>query len=69
MEQADTQVWMGFGKHVVFYPLRNHEQFNLVFMFVPLYCSYSVYGLADRTTVSQTKVQQKYLNPSIHYKS
>lgn len=32
LEQSDTQVWLGYGKHVVFYPLRNREEFNLVFM-------------------------------------
>lgn len=69
MEQADTQVWLGFGKHVVFYPLRNHEQFNLVFMFVTLNRSNSVHDLTDGTTVSQTKVQHKCLNPSTRYKN
>lgn len=70
MEQADTQVWLGSGKHVVFYPLRNHEQFNLVFMFVTLNLSYLLArGLADGTTVSQTKVQQRCLKPSTRYKN
>lgn len=32
LSAADLQVWMGPGKHVVFYPVRNGEEFNLVLM-------------------------------------
>lgn len=32
LEQSNIQVWLGPGKHAVFYPLRNHTEFNLVLM-------------------------------------
>lgn len=32
LDQSDIQVWLGPGRHVVFYPLRNHEEYNLVLM-------------------------------------
>jgi len=32
LNAADLQLWMGPGKHVVFYPVRNKEEFNLVLM-------------------------------------
>ncbi|KAH8887265.1 FAD/NAD(P)-binding domain-containing protein [Thozetella sp. PMI_491] len=30
LEQSDIQVWLGPGRHAVFYPLRNHTEYNLV---------------------------------------
>ncbi|KAH8815290.1 putative salicylate hydroxylase [Xylogone sp. PMI_703] len=30
LEQSNIQVWLGQGKHAVFYPLRNHTEYNLV---------------------------------------
>jgi salicylate hydroxylase len=30
--QSNIQVWLGEGKHAVFYPLRNHTEYNLVLL-------------------------------------
>ncbi|KAI1643299.1 putative salicylate hydroxylase [Daldinia loculata] len=30
LEQSNIQVWLGPGRHAVFYPLRNHTEYNLV---------------------------------------
>ncbi|KAI1479277.1 putative salicylate hydroxylase [Daldinia eschscholtzii] len=30
LEQTKLQVWLGPGRHAVFYPLRNHTEYNLV---------------------------------------
>ncbi|KAJ5620921.1 salicylate hydroxylase [Penicillium lagena] len=30
LQQSDIQVWLGSGKHAVFYPLRNRKEYNLV---------------------------------------
>ncbi|XWX01650.1 hypothetical protein V2A60_009678 [Cordyceps javanica] len=30
LEQSDIRVWIGPGRHAVFYPLRNHQEYNLV---------------------------------------
>ncbi|KAI1803010.1 putative salicylate hydroxylase [Daldinia bambusicola] len=30
LEQSSIQVWLGPGRHAVFYPLRNHTEYNLV---------------------------------------
>ncbi|KAI8961162.1 putative salicylate hydroxylase [Daldinia sp. FL1419] len=30
LEQSNIQVWLGSGRHAVFYPLRNHTEYNLV---------------------------------------
>ncbi|KAH8913104.1 FAD/NAD(P)-binding domain-containing protein [Coniochaeta sp. PMI_546] len=32
MEQSNIQVWLGPGRHAVFYPLRNHTEYNLVLL-------------------------------------
>ncbi|KAK6828370.1 hypothetical protein PG987_011711 [Apiospora arundinis] len=32
LERSDIQVWLGPGKHAVFYPLRNKTEFNLVLL-------------------------------------
>lgn len=32
LEQSDIQVWLGPGKHAVFYPLRDHTEYNLVLL-------------------------------------
>ena len=32
LEQSKLQVWLGPGRHAVFYPLRNHTEYNLVLM-------------------------------------
>ncbi|CEJ93492.1 hypothetical protein VHEMI09075 [[Torrubiella] hemipterigena] len=32
VERSDIQVWLGPGRHVVFYPLRNHTEYNLVLL-------------------------------------
>ncbi|KAB5576330.1 putative salicylate hydroxylase, partial [Coniochaeta sp. 2T2.1] len=32
MEQSNIQVWLGSGRHAVFYPLRNHTEYNLVLL-------------------------------------
>lgn len=34
LDQTHMQVWMGGGRHAVFYPLRNNTEFNLVLMWV-----------------------------------
>lgn len=34
LEQSDIQQWLGPGKHVVFYPLRSHSEYNLVVLWV-----------------------------------
>jgi len=34
MEQSNIQVWLGSGRHAVFYPLRNHTEYNLVLLYV-----------------------------------
>jgi salicylate hydroxylase len=35
IEKSNVQVWLGPGRHAVFYPLRNKTEFNLVLMQVP----------------------------------
>jgi salicylate hydroxylase len=37
VEASDVQVWLGPGRHAVFYPLRDHSEFNLVLMWVELF--------------------------------
>lgn len=32
LEQSNCQVWLGPGRHAVFYPLRNHTEYNLVLL-------------------------------------
>jgi salicylate hydroxylase len=32
LEQSNVQVWVGPGKHAVFYPLRDHTEYNLVLL-------------------------------------
>lgn len=32
IEQQDLHVWLGPGRHAVFYPLRNQTEFNLILM-------------------------------------
>jgi salicylate hydroxylase len=32
--QPSMQVWLGAGKHGVFYPLRNLSEFNLVLLYI-----------------------------------
>jgi salicylate hydroxylase len=32
VKASNVQVWLGPGRHAVFYPLRNHLEFNLVLM-------------------------------------
>lgn len=32
LDQSNIQVWMGPGRHAVFYPLRNHTEYNLVLL-------------------------------------
>ncbi|KAJ6164448.1 salicylate hydroxylase, partial [Penicillium chermesinum] len=32
LQKSDTQVWLGPGKHAVFYPLRGQTEYNLVLM-------------------------------------
>lgn len=32
LDQSNIQVWLGEGSHAVFYPLRNHSEYNLVLM-------------------------------------
>lgn len=34
VDQTNVQVWLGPNKHAVFYPLRNHTEYNLVLMYV-----------------------------------
>jgi salicylate hydroxylase len=34
VEASNVQVWLGPGRHAVFYPLRDHSEFNLVLMLV-----------------------------------
>lgn len=32
LDQSNIQVWLGPGKHAVFYPLRNRAEYNLVLL-------------------------------------
>lgn len=32
IEKSNVQVWLGPGRHAVFYPLRNKTEFNLVLL-------------------------------------
>lgn len=32
MEASNVQVWLGPDRHAVFYPLRNHTEYNLVLL-------------------------------------
>lgn len=32
LQQSDIQVWLGPGKHAVFYPLRNQTEYNIVLL-------------------------------------
>jgi salicylate hydroxylase len=34
MEASNVQVWLGPGRHAVFYPLRGHTEYNLVLLCV-----------------------------------
>lgn len=34
IEKSNVQVWLGPGRHAVFYPLRNKTEFNLVLLSV-----------------------------------
>jgi salicylate hydroxylase len=32
LDQSNIQVWLGADKHAVFYPLRDHTEYNLVLL-------------------------------------
>jgi salicylate hydroxylase len=34
IQASNVQVWLGPNQHAVFYPLRNHTEFNLVLLWV-----------------------------------
>src|ERR1700761_9344748 len=47
MEASNVQVWLGPGRHAVFYPLRGHTEYNLVLLSV-MGCGNSIPMLTGR---------------------